>query len=444
MLECGLHQSSSNSFLDSYKINSEKFKFNPTEIDYVFLCHAHIDHSGLLPRLCREGFNGKIISTGSTATITKSLLKNSAYILQDESKILSKRYKHKYPPVYEESDVYKTLDHFYICNRYNETYTLDDVVSFKWLRNSHCVGASQLVLILDNGNKRRKILYSSDIGALETKNHYVDKTELYNDFIDITIMESTYGNGKSNKKTRKFDLEHLRVAIDTVLGRGGSVVLPAFSFSRTQELLTEIYDLFGKNESFGYDVVVDSKLSCEICNLYTNILTGIQRQKWNEVLTWKNVRLITEKKESQECIADTKPKICISSSGFCTNGRIINYLTRYLRDEKSMIIFSGFTGDNPSYLSYKIQNYKEHKTININKKPIPNRADCITLSTMSSHAGFSDLIKYGSDLCTNRLILVHGSRESKENLKNSLEKEISKNNKSYKVTCSVKDMVVHL
>lgn len=287
-------------------------------------------------------------------------------------------------------------------------------------------------------------MYSSDIGALNTNNHYVDNTVIYGEYVDYAIMESTYGNPKRiNKKTRKFDKEHLRVAIETVFERGGSVILPAFSFSRTQEILTELYDLFGKDKSFKYDVVIDSKLSCEICNLYTNILTGEHKKKWDMVLSWNNVKLITEKGESQACIADNTPKVCISSSGFCTNGRIVNYLGKYLQDENSMIIFSGYTGDNPSYLSYKIQNYKDYKTININKKPVVNRADCITMSTFSSHAGFYDLLKYGASLNTTKLVLVHGDQDAKENLKKHLQEAISQNDRTYKVACSTKDMTIH-
>ena len=122
LLECGLHQSRSNDYLDSYKINSEKFKFNPKEIDYVFVCHTHIDHIGGLPRLVKEGFNGKIIATPDTAAIMKSLLLNSCYIVQEEAKIISKRYKRNYKPLYNEEDVYKTLSMIETYEEYGKIY----------------------------------------------------------------------------------------------------------------------------------------------------------------------------------------------------------------------------------------------------------------------------------------------------------------------------------
>lgn len=447
LLECGLHQSSSNSYLNSYKINSEKFKFKPSELDFVFVAHPHIDHCGLIPRLVKEGFNGKIITTYNTALVMKALLLNSCYIVNEEAKILSKRYNRNYKPLYEEDDVYKALSLIEIYNGYNRIERLNDVISFQWLKNSHCVGAAQLQLIFSDQNKTKKVLYTSDIGALNSQNHFVENTEIPQMFNDVTIMESTYGNSKRiSKKSRSFDVEHLKVAIETVLERNGSVILPCFSFSRTQELLTTIYDIFGNDKNFKVPIIVDSKLSCEICDMYFDLLSDKYEYfiKWNEVYHWGNVRFISEKELSQETISDSTPKIVLSSSGFCTNGRIVNYLKKYLRDRNSMIIFSGYVGDNSSYLSYRVKNYRDHKTISINKERIPNNADCITLSTFSSHANYNDLIKYGSSLNTNKLILVHGSADSKQCLSAGLKEAISNNNKTYKVVSAFRGMVAHL
>lgn len=445
LLECGLHQSSSNSYLDSYKVNSKKFPFKPSEIDYVFINHIHIDHCGLLPRLVKEGFHGKIISTSASMKIGKLLLENCAFILEDEARILSKRYSRDYSPIYSLDNVYQTMELFCAYDECQVLYRMDDTVSFQWLPNSHCIGAVQLQLVLNDGVNKKKILYTSDIGAMVSNNHYVQNTVVPDFFNDITIMESTYGNpAKINKKTRKFDVEHLRVAINTTLERNGTVVLPAFSFARSQELLTILYELYGNDKNFDYAVVVDSLLSCDITDIYSEVLDDKSLKLWEKVRSWDNLRLIRDKEESKYCIANGSPKIIISSSGFCTNGRILGYLERYLRDRNSMIIFSGYVGNNDSYLSYRIKNYKDHKTININKKPVPNRADAICMSTFSSHAGLDDLITYGSNLNTNKLILVHGDIDAKENLKRELKESISKHDKTYKVVCAEKDMVIDL
>ena len=445
LLECGLHQSQSNSFLDSYKINSRKFPFKASELDYVFVNHIHQDHFSLAPRLVKEGFKGKFILTEASSKIGKLMLENCAFILGEEARILSKRYQRDYSPIYTIGDVEPTVRLFDIHNEYDKIYHLDDTVSFRWLHNSHCIGAAQLQLILNDGVNQKKILYTSDIGAIKSNNHYVDNTVIPDTFSDITIMESTYGNPERiNKKTRKFDIEHLRVAINTALERNGTVVLPAFSFSRTQELLTILYELYGHDKYFDYPVVIDSILSCDITKEYENVLDKKSLQIWNNVINWRNLHMIREKEESKLCVGNASPKIIISSSGFCTNGRILSYLDKYLRDSKSMIVFSGYVGNNESYLSYRIKNYKNHKTININKKPVPNRADTISLSSMSSHANFDDLVTYGSNLRTNKLVLVHGDRDAKNTLKEALKDAVSKNDKTYKVVCSERDMIIDL
>lgn len=445
LIECGLYQSSKNSYLDSYKINSHKFEFKPKELDYVFAPHAHIDHIGLLPRLVKEGFHGKIITTTETAKIIKPLLMNSCFIIQEEAKILSKKFHRNYQPIYSFDDVKRTLDIITPYDLYDTVYYLSDDVSFQWLHNSHCIGAAQLQLILGQNGDTRRILYTSDIGALHTENHYVIDTEIPTSYNDVVIMESTYGSNKQkNYKLRQFDIEHFKTAVDTVLERGGSVILPCFSFSRTQELLTTLFELYGQDKSFKTDVVVDSKLSCEICELYYDLLKGDDLRYWNSIYNWKNVQFISEKEDSKKCLSDSKPKIIISSSGFCTNGRIINYLKKYLRDENSMIIFSGYVGDNPSYLSYRIKKYKKHKTISIFKEDIPNKADCISLTTFSSHANYRDLVTFGSSLNTNKLILVHGSQESKKCLAEGLREAISNKNKTFRVINSFKGMTIHL
>lgn len=444
LLECGLHQSSSNSYLDSYKINSEKFRFKPSEIDFVFVAHPHIDHCGLLPRLVKEGFHGQIIATGRTASIIKPLLFNSCYILTDEARVLSKRYGRDYSPLYAEKDVYETLSLVHEYDEYGKLYRLNDEISFQWLKNSHCIGAAQLQLIFEDGLKTRKILYTSDLGSLHSQNHFLSETEIPDMFNDVVIMESTYGESwRERKKSRSFDVEHLRVTVDTTLERGGSAILPCFSFSRTQEILSTLYDLYGSDETFQTDIVVDSKLSCDICKLYSQVLSGEDLQYWETVYNWERVKFISDKDESKISLMDSSPRIIISASGFCTNGRVVNYLKKYLKDRNSTIIFTGFVGDNPSYLSYRIKN-RDRKYISINKESIPNLADCVMLSTFSSHASHSDLVTYGSALKTNKLILVHGSSSSKACLQKDLQDAISKNDNTYRVISAFRGFIVHL
>lgn len=373
-----------NDKLKSYKANSKKFPFKPSEIDYLFVPHIHLDHFSLAPKLINEGFKGKIIMTRESSFISKALLKNSAYILESDALYLSDKYKSTYEPIYKTQDIEKVYDYVYEYSDYEIIYNLDDIVSFKWLENSHCVGATQLQLILNDINgdnsKQKRILYTSDLGSLNNKNHYVKDTKISTSHNHVTILESTYGDRDKITSTvsRKKDNLKLKNAIDSTLSNGGNVIMPCFSFARTQEILTNLYDLYSTDSNFNYNVVVDSKLSCEICDIYKKILTNDDLVKWKSVLKWENVSLVSEKTTSDLVLADNRPKIVLSSSAFCLAGRVIKYLQKYLSDKNSMVIFSGFIGDDESYFSYRIKNNDKFKTLTVgNMKDIPNNIKCI-------------------------------------------------------------------
>lgn len=445
LLECGLYQSSKNDYLDAYRVNTEKFEFDPSEIDFVFNCHAHVDHCGLLPRLVKEGFRGQIIMNDETKKFVFHLLMNSAYILKDEARILSNRFGRDYKPIYEPSDVYHAMDLVHTYSEYDRLFQLDEGIRFQWLTNSHCPGACQLQLILTGENKEKKILYTSDIGSLQSPNHFVGKTEVPDFFNDIVIMESTYGDpARSKRKTRKFDLQHLDSAIRTTLDRNGSVLLPAFSFARTQELLVSLYELYGKDPEFTTEIVVDSMLSVDLCRTYEQVLIDDEYLLWQEIMNWKNLRLIKPKDQSLENLSRKTSQIIISASGFCTSGRVLDYLCKLIKDENSMIIFSGYIGDNPSYLAYRIKNAEGQKTITLNHHRLKNKANCITMSSFSSHANTSDLVTYAGAQNTNRIVLVHGEPEAKQELKQLISKEFSRQDKTAQVIASRKNMIIEL
>lgn len=445
LIECGLYQSSKNSALDAYKVNTRKFDFDPKTLDYVFVCHAHIDHTGLLPRLYKEGFRGKVIMTEKTKMITRSLLLNSCHILYEEARKLSVQFNRDYKPIYDEADVYNIMFHTKSYDEYDVIYELEDGVEFQWLKNSHCVGAAQLQLILSDSNRTKKILYTSDIGSLQSENHFVENTYVPDFFNDVVIMESTYGDPKrSKRKTRNFDMKKMKTAIETTLNRDGKFIMPCFSFFRTQELLITLYSLFADDDDFKADVVVDSVLSVDMCKLYSKMLTGEDLELWNDIMNWKQLKLISRKDKSLENVQNPSKQIILSSSGFCTNGRIIGYLQEYLKDVNSTICFSGYTGDNHSYLAYRIQHAEDQKTITLNHKRVKNKADSITLSSYSSHANHQDLVKYAGQVRTNTLVLVHGDPDAKQALKKEILKECSKQDKTTKVVVSERKMLFPL
>jgi len=443
-LEFGMYQCQDIS--KSYSINNKRPPFNVKTCDFVILNHVHIDHIGLIPMLIKYGFNGRIVCPANSKELIKAMLLNSSFICEQEARILTKRKKKLISPLFTSEDVYKILDYIDEYD-FNILHILNENISFKFYNNSHCVSSAQLELNLYNENRNKKsILYTSDLGG-DSKFNYSNKTEIPNKFFDICIMESTYGNSgrvQSGKKSFNKELEKFKVAIKSTLDNGGSVLIPAFSFSRTPQILTCLYELFYKDEDFKYDIFVDSKLSCQLIDIFKEILTNENLEKYNKVIGWDKVHFIKEKDESKRNIIDSKPKIVLSSSGFCTAGRIINYLQKYLSNIKNLICFCGYIGADESYLSYRIKNFKNNKQIKIGRQLVKNNSQCIAVNFFSSHANYGELVNFAGKQNCDKICLVHGEKSAKEDLKHGIQEELSKNNKTTKVICSQKDMFIRL
>lgn len=440
LLECGLYQD--NTIVDAYKINSRKFDFKPKEIDYLFLMHAHADHTCLTPKLIRNGFEGKILLTSITAKLLKFLLPDSANIIGKDARYISRKSGKQVEPLYEEEDVENTFDlmYEYECG---EIHKLDDKISFKFLHNSHIIGATQLELFIKDENSRvTKILYTSDLGSTRLKKSFVDDTEFCTKS-NIVITESTYGNAERNvtKKDREKDIEKIKTVVEQVcIENKGRILIPSFSLDRSQYMIKVLYDLFGNDDKFSIPIIVDSPLTQNITNVYKEVLEGENKELIEKITNWKNVKFITETSESKASVVDKKPKIVISSSGMLTAGRSVNYLKDFLPNSKDMVIFIGFSSKNT--LASKIKNAKEQKTITIDKIKYANRCGVIDLRSFSSHIQQDELVNYMKNINTEKIVLVHGDKSAKLELKNLLEQELDKMCSTTKVVCAHRGMIV--
>ena len=447
LIECGLTQS--NDYLETYKLNNEKFPFKAQEIEFVLLTHAHVDHCGLLPRLYSEGFRGDIYSTKETAVIAEDLLFNSEGILSGEAKYLSKRFKRNYKPIYSEKDCKDAVRLFkYISDFGHPIQITDDgKVSVIAFLNSHCLGALSYEIIMrgDNG-LCKKVYFSGDLGSTQCENKFMKQLQTPTDRVNYYVSESTYGSSKrTSRRSREKDLEILKTSIMETMERGGKFILPCFSFSRTQQLACDIYDLFHNDSSFIYPVIIDSPLAVDICKDYTELFNGDDLLYWRSVTEWSNMRLVKDKEESDVIIEKRlSPAVILTSSGFLTGGRSVDYVKKYLSDECSTIAFVGYVGGDNSYISYKIKNAKRGEIIKINKSPVKVASQILELTSYSSHADKSDLIKLATDVDYEKCILVHGEPDAKKNLKKSIEAWLSKKNKTAKVVCATKGMHIRL
>ena len=428
LLECGLYQSTSPK--EDYKINSSKFPFKPKQIDFLFLCHAHIDHTGRVPALYAQGCNARIICPKGTKDLFKVLGYDSSFILSRDSEFLNKKYKMKTSPIYTDADVENALEHFEEYE-YGEVVKLNEQISFRFVPSGHIISAAQLELWLKRDNHIKKILYTSDLGNSIPK-YYTEPFEPVQK-ANLAICESTYSDAlrQVSKKDRIHDLRKIETVIrETCLERKGKVLFPTFSLDRTQNILTYLYNIFKDDKTFKVPILIDSPLATKLTKVYLDLLHGDERDLLIKVLAWKNVKIVDSYEDSIQWQKQKEPVIILAASGFMQAGRSRSWVKSILPDNKSQIIFIGFASEGS--LAGKLRKAKT-KTVSIDGKSYANRCGIITLYSFSSHIQHDEMLSYYSDLNCEKICLVHGEYKSKCNFGKELQEEISKKNKTSKV-----------
>lgn len=433
LLECGLYQSTS--IKEDYKINSSKSPFRPKNIDYIFLTHAHIDHSGRIPALFAQGCKGTVICPAGTKDLFKALALDSAYILKRDCEFLNKKYKMKASPIYNEDDVHEALKHFreYKCG---ELIEINDRISVRFTPSGHILGAAQIELWLTEGNQVKKILYTGDLGNNIPK-YYVSPLERVQK-ANLAICESTYSDAmrQVHEKDRTLDLDKIRTVIKEVcFEKGGKVLFPTFSLDRTQNMLTYLYEIYGKQEGFDVPVLIDSPLATKLTGVYLRLLDGESRDLLEAALTWKNVHIVETYEDSLWWQKQRRPMIVLAASGFMQAGRSRSWAKYILPDNKSHIMFIGFASEGS--LAGKLRKAKS-KTISIDGKQYANRCGVTTLHSFSSHIQHDEMLDYYSEINCEKVCLVHGEYKKKCEFGKELQELISKKNKTTKVVVANK------
>jgi len=439
LLECGITQSQN--MLEDYKNNSSKFPFKAKNIDYLFINHVHADHSCLTPKLIHDGFEGKIIATHLTARLMKPMLNDSCKIVTKDCEYLLKKRGKDLEPFYIQEDVDKALNLTYEYD-YSEIYELDEYISFRFLKNSHIIGAAQLELFIkSNSGHVNKILYTSDLGGNKIKNYYTEENELCSK-ASVVISECTYGSTDKNKSSdRNKDLEKIKTVVNQVcLEAKGRILIPVFSLARSQQILTDLYMLFSEDKDFKIPIVVDSPLIWEITQVYKNELQGEQKELFEKVFNWSNVRFIKDYNESEVCSIDKSPKLVLSSSGFLQKGRSVQYLKQFIKNKSDHVITVGYAPEGS--IAYKIKH--NQKYITIDGESFKNKCGITVLNSYSSHISQIELLNYLKSINADKYYLVHGDKFSKEEFKKLLEEELQKMCKTSRVISTNKDTVCNL
>ena len=427
LVDCGMEQGP-----DLY-VNQE-IPVNASTIDYVFVTHAHIDHSGLLPMLYNHGFRGQIFTTTATHQLCEIMLKDSAHIQMFEAEWKNRKAKRagkpEVVPLYDMNDAMGVLGHFVSCD-YHSVINVCEGLKGRFVDAGHLLGSSSIEMwISENtgeGVEERKIVFSGDIGP---GNRPLIKDPEYLTSADYVVMESTYGD-RTHETPPDYAVELARVIRDTFT-RGGNLVIPAFSVGRTQEMLYFIRRIKTENllpEFQNFEVYVDSPLAVEATTIFgknvqdcfDDTALALVQQGINPI-GFPGLRMAITSDESKMINFNDKPKVILSASGMCEAGRIRHHLKHNLWRKDSTILFVGYQvlGTLGNAL---LNGAKEVKLFG---ETIEVQAKIENLPGISGHADVNQLTKWVSmfDPKPKRVFIVHGEDKVTEQFAAHIHEEL--------------------
>jgi metallo-beta-lactamase family protein len=401
LVDCGMQQGEAAE-------NNASFAFQPSEIACLFLTHAHIDHSGLIPKLVREGFEGRIITTAATADLVNIMLHDSAHIQEKDAewrnrKALRQGRDQVFEPLYTQKDVDDAMP-FFVRKEYGETGHLGKGLRYTFLDAGHILGSATFELWYQETANEKKIVFSGDIGK---KGSPIIADPEYATSADYVVMESTYGNRRH--KGTKESIDELVEAIKVTFKRGGNVVMPTFAVGRTQDLLYILDGLVREKRLPPLDVYVDSPLANEATKVYLAHPEdfGEDSRKLAQVIKGDALRLhFTASVEESQAINRMKSgAIIMAGSGMCEGGRVAHHLKHNLWRSECSVIFTGFQARGT--LGRRIVDGASH--VYVLGEEIAVRAMVYTINGFSAHADQKGLLEW---LCSfeNRpeVFIVHG------------------------------------
>lgn len=415
LLDCGQFQGSNE--LEEW---NRTFEFDPTELDFVLVSHAHIDHSGRLPLLAKRGFRGKIYCSDPTADLLNIMLRDSAYIHEKEAEWTNKKNqragKPTVEPLYTIQDAENALKLVQPV-LYNQLLTIDDEVKAVFNDAGHILGSSIIELFIKEHEKESKLVFSGDLGV---KGRPILRDPTIIKKADYLIMESTYGNRVHEPNA--LSIENLIRIVERTVKRGGNVIIPSFAVGRTQELIYEFnrfYEQHKEYKSFLDDVMVyvDSPLATSATEVFRRNAHAFDDDlkeyimKGDNPLDFKNLKFTRTSEESQALNFNPNPKVIISASGMCEAGRIKHHLKHNLWNPKSSIVFVGYQAEGTLGKSI----VRGDKDVSVFGEKIHVEAEIFDLQGFSGHADQAGLLEWlqGFRVKPSRIFLVHGEEESK-------------------------------
>ncbi|GAB4241276.1 MAG: MBL fold metallo-hydrolase [Candidatus Methylacidiphilales bacterium] len=411
LLDCGLFQGRRR---ETWERN-QTFAFDPKSLDAVILSHAHIDHSGNLPNLVKQGFSGNVYATFATRDLCQIMLADSAKIQQADADFLNKRRAKQgldpITPLYNAREAEYALRNF-VALDYHRRLPIGDGVWLEFYDAGHILGSAQILLHIEDRSdgRTKRLLFSGDIGR--KGNDLLRDPEPVAD-VDLLLMESTYGGREHERPTDARDA--LCRLINEARTRGGKILIPAFAVERTQQVLYTLHQILESRCIEPIPVYVDSPLAVSATEVFRLHPECFNEEVYaflferRDPFGFDNLTLIRDVKASMALNDLPGPAIIISSSGMCEAGRILHHLRTHMGNPATTILFVGYCA--PETLGWKIRN--GDKTVNIFGETFENRAAVEGLDSFSGHADNSELLDYFRALGgpKRKVWLVHGGPE---------------------------------
>lgn len=414
MVDCGLFQG-----LKELRLrNWEPFPINPASINSVILTHAHIDHTGYLPRLVREGFDGEVYCTPATVELSRIMLPDSARLQEEDAAYINRKGSSKHSPalpLYNEKDATEALRHLKSVN-YHRRVQLTKKLSFEFVTAGHILGSSFVKLEVECADGRNKrVTMTGDMGRYDEPIIH-DPSNV--DEADYIVLESTYGD----REHPDYDVKaRLAEIINRTVERGGHILIPAFAVGRTQLLIYLIRELEVENRIPVLPIFVDSPMAVSATKLYLQHredhdleMSELMDDRINPLAT-KRFNLSRTVQESKNVSESIESSIVISASGMATGGRILHHLRKRLPDERNTVILVGFQafGTRGRRLA------DGEKEIKIFGAMVPVNAQVVRLENLSAHADYREILQWlgGFKRAPEKVFLVHGEPNASESLK---------------------------
>ncbi len=410
LIDCGLFQG----YKELRLRNWSPLPFDPKILDAVILTHAHIDHSGYLPLLVKNGFNGPIYCTHGTKDLCGILLPDSAHIQEEDARHANKYNYSKHNlaiPLYSMPDAEKALTLFK-PQAYNSVIKLNKDISFKFIPAGHIIGSS-FVNIQHQGTS---LLFTGDLGRMRDS---VMQSPTLIQQVDYLVTESTYGDRLHEKDHPKIILKNI---INKTINRGGSVIIPAFAVGRSQAILHYLAELKKENAFSQIPIYLDSPMATSathiLCQHMEDLrLTTSECTELSEVVTY-----IQTVEESKELDFDKSPKVIISSSGMITGGRVLFHLQAYAMDARNTILFTGYQA--PGTRGADILNGK--KSIKMHGRMLAINAEVDAIRNTSAHSDYEEMLEWLGHFrqSPKKTFITHGEPESALALKHKIESKL--------------------